>query len=179
MTGLANDDYYGPGERTGHVAQSLRVEFLHRFDHVLWMGDLNFRVDLGNHGTKHEFANVKAMCLMKRWSELLEGDQLLAAKRRQRIFCGFYEAPVVFAPTYRMVKDGPGYSNKKFQNPSYTDRILVRSAGNHITGDSCGRRSRLEILSYGAHHEIAPAKGQGLHLQPMLQERPQTCSCAH
>ena len=170
VTGIANDDFKRPGgEKIGHIPSSLRVEFLHRFDHVVWLGDLNYRIDLGNHGTKHEFANVKAMCLMKRWSELLQGDQLLTLKKRQRIFCGFYEAPIAFAPTYRMVKNGPGYSNKKFQNPSYTDRILFRSAGNSVHGVSCGRRSRIDVISYGAHHEIPPVKGEGVHLQPMLQ----------
>ena len=27
-------------------------QFLHQFDHVFWLGDLNYRIDMGNHGTE-------------------------------------------------------------------------------------------------------------------------------
>ena len=41
--------------------------------------------------------------------------------------CDFEEGAIDFAPTYRMLKGSDGYSNKKFQNPSYCDRVLWRS----------------------------------------------------
>ncbi len=34
---------------------------------------------------------------------------------------------MVFPPTYRMERGKQEYSNKKNQNPSYTDRVLYRS----------------------------------------------------
>jgi len=43
------------------------------------------------------------------------------------VMCDFEEGAIDFAPTYRMIKGKDAYSNKKYQNPSYTDRVLWRS----------------------------------------------------
>jgi hypothetical protein len=43
------------------------------------------------------------------------------------LLCGAQEEDVSFPPTYRLEKGKDEYSNKKNQNPSYTDRILHRS----------------------------------------------------
>mmetsp|Transcript_27753 Transcript_27753/g.24368 ORF Transcript_27753/g.24368 Transcript_27753/m.24368 type:complete len:89 (-) Transcript_27753:618-884(-) len=39
----------------------------------------------------------------------------------------FKEAEFNFKPTYRRMRDDPGYSNKKGQCPSWTDRVFVKS----------------------------------------------------
>ena len=44
------------------------------------------------------------------------------------MLCRGQEAEIRFPPTYRMEKGkADQYSNKKHQNPSYTDRVLYRS----------------------------------------------------
>ena len=55
-------------------------------------------------------------------------DQLRRERHAGHVFHGFKEAPITFPPTYRMLKGQPGYSNKKNQNPSYTDRVQWLSA---------------------------------------------------
>ena len=45
-----------------------------------------------------------------------------------------------FAPTYRMVRNHHDYSNKRFQSPSWTDRILWRTAA--------GLEDNVEVMEY-------------------------------
>lgn len=67
---------------------------------------------------------------------LLTADTLPLA----RLVRGTQEGVLNFAPTYRMVKGKPEYSNKKNQNASWCDRVLVRSFP--------GYRSRVEQTLY-------------------------------
>jgi len=47
---------------------------------------------------------------------------------------------VKFKPSYRRKREDPGYSNKKNQCPSWTDRVLFKSRPQKL----------LEILEYDA-----------------------------
>lgn len=104
------------------------ADLLHAFDHVFWFGDLNYRVEFGNHGEDWEFAMVRELARAKEFDRLVARDQLSDEMRRQRAFLGFQEGPIAFPPTYRYLKGKPEFSNKKNQNPSYCDRVLWRSA---------------------------------------------------
>ncbi len=105
------------------------VEFLHKFDHIFWFGDFNYRVDFQDHGTVMEYNAVLKIIKEQQHVEfLLPKDQLTQQMDMQRVFVGFKEAPISFQPTYRWVKGEREYSNKKNQNPSYCDRILWKSA---------------------------------------------------
>ena len=97
-----------------------------RFDTVFWFGDLNFRLDLGESGTKEEFDKVIQLLEAKQFpNELLRYDQLLNEKRESNVFAGFNEGDITFKPTYRMEYGKQGcYNNKRNQSPSWTDRIL-------------------------------------------------------
>jgi hypothetical protein len=85
------------------------VGFLHQFHHVFWVGDLNYRVNLGAQGTPGEFS--RCLRAIKRgadgpdgWRGLLRRDQLAHQMLAQRAFAtagGFRELPVTFKPTYR------------------------------------------------------------------------------
>lgn len=74
-----------------------------------------------------EFKEVISLITATQWDELARSDQLLREMNDSKVFIGFLEGPLRFAPTYRMNKGRPGYSNKRNQNPSYTDRVLWRS----------------------------------------------------
>ena len=104
------------------------MDFLHQFDHVFWFGDLNYRVDMGNHGTENEYKKVVMLAKdeEKRYT-LQDYDQLGKEMQSRSVLCDFEEGAIDFAPTYRMVKGENEYSNKKHQNPSYCDRILWKS----------------------------------------------------
>ena len=100
------------------------------------MGDLNYRVTYGHSGTEYEFEGVKQKVANRDFSDLVAHDQLRGHIENDRSFSGFTESTINFAPTYRMMKWKKGmrfdeaymkYGNKKFQSPSYCDRILWRS----------------------------------------------------
>ena len=57
------------------------VEWMQGFDHVIWMGDLNYRVDLGvgAAGTGEEFSKVLALAEAGKVGELQASDTLAAA----------------------------------------------------------------------------------------------------
>jgi hypothetical protein len=103
------------------------IDLLHQFHHLFWFGDLNYRLDFGSMGTPDEFKKVVAMSKAKQVDELVAADQLYKEQALQKVFNGFQEGPITFPPTYRMIKGKDEYSNKKNQNPSYTDRVLWRS----------------------------------------------------
>jgi len=96
-------------------------------DHTMnfWLGDLNYRLnDL-------TIDQVKKMVKEKRFSQLLEHDQLTVERKQMNVFVGYREGPVNFRPTY---KYDPGTSNwdssESIRTPAWTDRILWR--GEHV-----------------------------------------------
>jgi hypothetical protein len=86
----------------------------------VFRSDLNYRNEL-------EFSEVLQLVNLKEWRVLCGYDQLLAQMSKQLVFCGFQEALVRFAPTYRWERKENQFSNKKFQSPSWTDRVLWHS----------------------------------------------------
>lgn len=124
-------------------------QFLHQFDHVFWVGDLNYRIDLGRGeaNTAAEFKAVQQLISENKLWRLREADQLLVERRsRDRVFCGFREGLLCFAPTYRMDKKSAAYNNKKNQNASWCDRVLLRSRP--------GLQPRVRQLFYHGHADI-------------------------
>ena len=61
------------------------------------------------------------------WPAIAAHDQLLQQMQARRIFTGFEEGALNFAPTYRWSKKTREFSNKRGQSPSWCDRILWRS----------------------------------------------------
>jgi hypothetical protein len=110
---------------SGHYGKNL--EMLHKFEHVFWAGDLNYRIDKGNMGTPEEFASCVASAKAEKIHELFPFDQLRKEMEKNHVFVTFNEGPIKFKPTYRWEKGKDEYSNKKNQNPSYCDRVLWRT----------------------------------------------------
>ena len=54
------------------------------FDHCFWFGDLNYRVDRGDHGSEAEFADTLARVEADDVATLLDSDQLTAERVRSR-----------------------------------------------------------------------------------------------
>jgi hypothetical protein len=110
---------------SGHFGKNL--ETLHKFEHVFWAGDLNYRIDKGHMGTKQEFDSCVASAKAEQLDDLLPFDQLKKEMDSNHVFVTFKEGPIEFKPTYRWEKGRDEYSNKKYQNPSYCDRVLWRT----------------------------------------------------
>ncbi|KAJ3324931.1 hypothetical protein HDV06_005519 [Boothiomyces sp. JEL0866] len=63
-------------------------------DHLVWMGDLNYRIN-------NNEAKVKELISNKNLETLLNDDQLNIERNAKRVFTGFEEAPIAFNPTYK------------------------------------------------------------------------------
>ncbi|KAE8706945.1 Type I inositol 1,4,5-trisphosphate 5-phosphatase CVP2 [Hibiscus syriacus] len=103
-------------------------------DRVIWLGDLNYRVALS-------YEKTRSLLEENNWDTLLEKDQLNKEREAGRVFSGFKEGRIVFAPTYKYLYNSDSYvgengkSKKKRRTPAWCDRILWRGSG-------------IELLSY-------------------------------
>ncbi|KAJ3402490.1 hypothetical protein HDV05_008492, partial [Chytridiales sp. JEL 0842] len=67
---------------------------IHDTDHLFWLGDLNYRVPVGN-------AEAKLLIQKGDVEKLLQSDQLLIEKANRRAFADYEEAKISFLPTYK------------------------------------------------------------------------------
>ncbi|XP_054453301.1 LOW QUALITY PROTEIN: inositol polyphosphate phosphatase-like 1b [Anoplopoma fimbria] len=99
-----------------------------RFTHLLWCGDVNYRLDLDvqdilKHVSKREF------------EELMCADQLTRERHKRKAFLNFKEEKIAFPPTYRYERGSRDcYLWQKYKTsgvrvnvPSWCDRILWKS----------------------------------------------------
>ncbi|XXG52587.1 hypothetical protein AAC387_Pa03g0879 [Persea americana] len=99
-------------------------------DRVIWLGDLNYRIALS-------YSDTRKLLEDNVWDALLEKDQLKIERDAGRIFNGWNEGKINFAPTYKYSNNSDSYagetiaSKKKRRTPAWCDRILWY--GNGIT----------------------------------------------
>nr|KAG5696718.1 hypothetical protein BaRGS_028838 [Batillaria attramentaria] len=101
----------------------------HRFHHVFFFGDLNYRV-------ADSIETVLSKTEARDLKYLLERDQLHKAQSDKRAFVCFNESEISFMPTYRLERNTPGYkydwrkvkkTGERINVPSWCDRILWHS----------------------------------------------------
>ena len=96
-------------------------------DRIIWLGDLNYRVALS-------YEETRVLLEDNDWDTLLEKDQLNIERDAGRVFTGFKEGRIVFAPTYKYSQNSDSYagetvkSKKKRRTPAWCDRILWRGS---------------------------------------------------
>ncbi|XP_012866015.1 PREDICTED: phosphatidylinositol 3,4,5-trisphosphate 5-phosphatase 1 isoform X1 [Dipodomys ordii] len=103
----------------------------HRFTHLFWLGDLNYRVELPTWEAEAIIQKIK----QQQFADLLAHDQLLTERREQKVFLHFEEEEITFAPTYRferLTRDKYAYTKQKatgmkYNLPSWCDRVLWKS----------------------------------------------------
>ncbi|XP_020930689.1 phosphatidylinositol 3,4,5-trisphosphate 5-phosphatase 1 isoform X1 [Sus scrofa] len=103
----------------------------HRFTHLFWLGDLNYRVELPTWEAETIIQKIK----QQQYADLLSHDQLLMERKDQKVFLHFEEEEITFAPTYRferMTRDKYAYTKQKatgmkYNLPSWCDRVLWKS----------------------------------------------------
>ncbi|CAI2163166.1 13480_t:CDS:10 [Funneliformis geosporum] len=109
-------------------------------DHLIWMGDLNYRID-----TLPE-SEVKTMLEGNNTEVLLNFDQLNIQRHKKQAFNGFEEGKITFLPTYKYdFGTNEWDTSEKKRTPAWTDRILWRSQNN----EWC------KLLRYVSHMKIA------------------------
>ncbi|KAK7359514.1 hypothetical protein VNO77_01475 [Canavalia gladiata] len=99
-------------------------------DHVILLGDLNYRISLPEETTR--------LLVEKRdWDTLLENDQLIMELMSVNMLRGWQEGPIKFAPTYKYCPNsdiyyGCCYHGKKAEKkraPAWCDRIVWHGKG--------------------------------------------------
>jgi len=78
--------------------------------------------DNGSH-----FARAKELVDAEDWKALNEGDELARALEKKDCLVGFETLPCNWPPTFKVAR-GEGYQYNEKRTPSYTDRILWKSA---------------------------------------------------
>merc|ERR1712130_263550 len=109
------------------------IDILNQYHHVIWLGDLNYRIE-------REWEEVLDLVENKNWIGLAQCDQLVQEMAEMKVFVKFTEGSLDFAPTYRWSRTENTPSNKRRQPPSWTDRILWRSFPNS--------KQEFEFISY-------------------------------
>ncbi|MCO5569947.1 hypothetical protein L7F22_023661 [Adiantum nelumboides] len=94
---------------------------------VIWLGDLNYRLALTANDTRSLLAQAD-------WNALLEKDQLNIHRKAGRVFSGWQEGDIAFAPTYKYRANSDCYAldnlkGEKHRTPAWCDRILWYGSG--------------------------------------------------
>ncbi|KAG0556610.1 hypothetical protein KC19_11G067000 [Ceratodon purpureus] len=97
-------------------------------DRIIWLGDLNYRIDLPDDET---------WILVNQcdWKTLLPKDQLKVERDAGRVFQGWEECAINFPPTYKFVVESDEYFGEhtfkgdKRRTPAWCDRILCHGKG--------------------------------------------------
>jgi Endonuclease/Exonuclease/phosphatase family 2/C2 domain len=111
------------------------MDFMHQFNHVVWMGDLNYRLDYGDQGDDHspskeQFDEMVELVKEKQFDRLFEHDQLTHQRENGEVFDGFSEGPINFAPTFKVERNQvDAYIAKR--SPAWCDRVLWWSMPDH------------------------------------------------
>ena len=116
-------------------------------DHCVWIGDLNYRVDLNRSEKssaaatkKHKdknWATVKQMIDQEEYSQILEHDQLNNSKKEGLAWNKFKEGDINFKPTFKVKKKMTTTDYKDQRVPAYCDRVLWKSAPHLLNNVEC------------------------------------------
>ncbi|EGV64538.1 inositol-1 [Yamadazyma tenuis] len=95
-------------------------------DVAIWLGDLNYRINLSNE-------QAKLLIEQKDYAKLFEFDQLNLQMANGESFPFFDEPEIRFPPTYKFDNNTKEYDTSEKQRiPAWTDRILYMSRPNLI-----------------------------------------------
>ncbi|KAL1545909.1 phosphoinositide 5-phosphatase [Salvia divinorum] len=94
---------------------------------IIWLGDLNYRLASSSTG-----GDTNELFYMNDWQALLHKDELRIEQKAGRVFKGFQEGEIYFAPTYKYIANSDPYvvaPNDKRRTPAWCDRILWKGEG--------------------------------------------------
>ncbi|CAN0839645.1 Type I inositol polyphosphate 5-phosphatase 10 [Linum grandiflorum] len=97
-------------------------------DRIIWLGDLNYRIALN-------YSETRKLLIRNDWNALFDKDQLKIERDKGRVFKGWKEGKIYFAPTYKYSWNSDIYagealdSKNKRRTPAWCDRILWHGSG--------------------------------------------------
>lgn len=109
--------------RSKKIAGMKLPETILAHDRIIWFGDLNYRLSL-------PWYELDRLVAKKDWETLLEKDQLKLEQDAGRVFEGWREGLITFAPTYKYIANSDLYTLAlekecgKRRAPAWCDRIL-------------------------------------------------------
>ncbi|RXW21953.1 hypothetical protein EST38_g3922 [Candolleomyces aberdarensis] len=93
----------------------LRGKTIQSHQNIVWLGDLNYRIDM-------DYYTVKSLAEQDDFDTLLAADQLQQAIDNRQAFFGYEEGPVLFRPTYRYDYGTNTYdTSEKMRIPAWTE----------------------------------------------------------
>lgn len=125
--------------RDGSPINSDGSYLLNSMDHVVFSGDLNYRIDLPREYVDRCIGDIEQACLeesteitgsrqIDTFNKLLRRDQLLRTISSGQAFANFSEAKIAFLPTFKFDKGSSEYDTSYKQRiPAWTDRIVFKS----------------------------------------------------
>lgn len=138
------------------------IPMLHSFDHVFWLGDLNYRLDMHRlpEGPNRwprtmQLGYISRLAKQKRFAEIAELDELRNEIVNNSVFVGFSEAPLTFPPTFK-VERGRGnvveYQDTRL--PAYCDRIMYHSRPSHQLHVKCKEYDCVPSIDTSDHKPV-------------------------
>lgn len=105
-----------------HGLRFQRNRSIEDHDAIVWLGDFNYRIGLGN-----QF--VKELVAQKDYQKLYDNDQLNLQMLAGKAFAFYTEGLITFPPTYKYDIDSDTYdTSEKARIPAWCDRILWRGS---------------------------------------------------
>eukprot|EP00050_Salpingoeca_kvevrii_P017330 m.64136 g.64136 ORF g.64136 m.64136 type:complete len:549 (+) comp7502_c0_seq2:166-1812(+) len=105
------------------------VEIGNSHDLVIWLGDLNYRIDPNLDKFEDTLELIRTAVAKKDWPTLLKHDQLRHVQESGVAFFGFKEPHINFPPTFKVERKACPYEERysSQREPSYCDRILYKA----------------------------------------------------
>ncbi|KAJ7969762.1 putative Type I inositol polyphosphate 5-phosphatase [Quillaja saponaria] len=115
---------------------------IHDHERIIWLGDLNYRINLS-------YEKTRELISKKEWPKLVERDQLVRELRKGRAFDGWSEGMLNFPPTYKFEINSEKYHGEDPKTgrriPSWCDRILSYGKGMRLLSY---RRTELRLSDH-------------------------------
>ncbi|CAI0442285.1 unnamed protein product [Linum tenue] len=114
--------------RTCKSPYSNLPERIIQHDRIIWLGDLNYRIALN-------YSETRKLLERNDWNALFDKDQLKIERDKGKVFKGWKEGKIYFAPTYKYSWNSDIYSGEtvdsknKRRTPAWCDRILWHGNG--------------------------------------------------
>ncbi|MCO5611714.1 hypothetical protein L7F22_065972 [Adiantum nelumboides] len=110
------------------LADTERPKNIWGHDRIIWLGDLNYRLNVVD-------SDVRFLVAREDWTALLRKDQLRQQMQAGGTFDGWHEGFIAFAPTYKYAVNSNRYvgegakSGERRRTPAWCDRILWHGKG--------------------------------------------------